>query len=193
MISYNDFQLTSAQIEHIKRDNANRAISKYIKENGAEPSSTEEYFTVTDEYLERYRRIYYSRYLCGGYTPPQSGSTTDPGDTSGGGGGGTIIGVKTYTVSYNLTKCSKESYSKSYTAGSTVESVTFYPKGGFKIASVTCTCNGKRNYLLVGEGNSYSTPSIKSISADYTYDIVCEKSISRIEPFISGTEDISTQ
>lgn len=128
-----------------------------------------------------------------------NGSTTvtgsGPGDTSGG-GGGTIIGVKTYTVSYNLTKCSKESYSKSYTAGSTVESVPFYPKGGFKIASVTCTCNGKQNYLLVGEGNSYSTPSIKSISADYTYDIVCEKRISRIEPLINGTteiEDISTQ
>lgn len=66
MISYNDFQLTSAQIEHIKRDNATRAISKYIKENGVEPSSNEKYFTATSEEMERYRRIYYSMYLAKG-------------------------------------------------------------------------------------------------------------------------------
>jgi hypothetical protein len=143
MIPYNDFQLTKAQIERIKRDNATKAISKYIKEKGSAPSSTEGYFTATDEELEQYRRLYYSMYLGRGYVPSPSDS---------GSGSGTIIGVKKYTVSYNLTNCREDSYSKSYNAGSIVPSATFYPKSGYKIASATCTCNGKQNYLLVGEG-----------------------------------------
>lgn len=122
-----------------------------------------------------------------------SGESGDGGSTSGSTSGGTIIGVKKYTVSYNLTNCREDTYSKSYNAGSTVESVTFHPKGGYKIASVTRTCNGKQNYLLVGEGDVYSTPSIASISADYTYDIVCMKSISRVEPLISGTTEIEDE
>ena len=37
MRKFEDFQLTNRQIDFIKRENARKEISKYIKENGKEP------------------------------------------------------------------------------------------------------------------------------------------------------------
>lgn len=63
MIEYSDFNLTPAQIKHLKEINARKSIQKYIKENGSAPSDTSSFYTVTPEDLERHRRLQYSIYL----------------------------------------------------------------------------------------------------------------------------------
>ena len=81
MISYSEFKLTDAQLEHAKQEKAAKAISKYIKENGVEPTSTDEYYTLTDEELEQYKRVYYAIYLSGNGSSSTTAST-DSGSTS---------------------------------------------------------------------------------------------------------------
>ena len=81
MISYSEFKLTDAQLEHAKQEKAAKAISKYIKENGVEPTSTDEYYTLTDEELEQYKRVYYAIYLSGNGSSSTTGST-DSGSSS---------------------------------------------------------------------------------------------------------------
>ena len=85
MISYSEFKLTDAQLEHAKQEKAAKAISKYIKENGVEPTSTDEYYALTDEELEQYKRVYYAIYLSGNGSSSSTGST-DSGSTSSAGG-----------------------------------------------------------------------------------------------------------
>ena len=80
MLSYSEFKLTDAQLEHAKQEKAAKAISKYIKENGVEPTSTDEYYTLTDEELEQYKRVYYAIYLSGNGSSSTTGST-DSGST----------------------------------------------------------------------------------------------------------------
>lgn len=85
MISYSEFKLTDAQLEHAKQEKAAKAISKYIKENGVEPTSTDEYYTLTDEEQEQYKRVYYAIYLSGNGSSSTTGST-DSGSSSSSGG-----------------------------------------------------------------------------------------------------------
>lgn len=81
MRKFEDFQLTNRQIDFIKRENARKEISKYIKENGKEPEDVSSFYIASEEDKERYRRIWYAHYLSIGTIPPASGETESSGTT----------------------------------------------------------------------------------------------------------------
>ena len=61
IIPYNEFSLTEKQINLVKKMNAESAIRKYIKENGVAPADIQQYFVISTEDAERYKRIYYAQ------------------------------------------------------------------------------------------------------------------------------------
>lgn len=62
-MSYNEFQLTEAEVDRIKAKNAKKAIRAYIKQHGTEPSDISSYYTVSNTELEHYRRIIYAEQM----------------------------------------------------------------------------------------------------------------------------------
>jgi hypothetical protein len=60
-MTYNQFQLTEAEVDRIKAKNARKAIRAYIKQHGTEPSDISSYYTVSNAELEHYRRIIYAQ------------------------------------------------------------------------------------------------------------------------------------
>lgn len=81
MIKFEDFQLTNRQIDFIKRENARKEMSKYIKENGKEPEDVSSFYIASEDDKERYRRIWYAHYLSIGTIPNTSGETESSGTT----------------------------------------------------------------------------------------------------------------
>ena len=130
MISYSEFKLTDAQLEHAKQEKAAKAISKYIKENGVEPTSTDEYYTLTDEELEQYKRVYYAIYLSGNGSSSTTGST-DSGST------GLSDTVKEYVdkgdmypIAYKTTNGIGEIYAYKDAGSDSYDTITVNSKGG---------------------------------------------------------------
>lgn len=62
MVEYKDFSLTTAQIDNLKQENARHEIKEFIKEHGVEPEDIEDFYNVSDESIERYRKACYSIY-----------------------------------------------------------------------------------------------------------------------------------
>lgn len=86
MVSYSNFNLTTEQINSLKTDNARRAIERYIKQNGHEPTNISQFYTATPEEIERRRRSVYSYYLTKGIEPTNNGGdsqNTNTGTTTG--------------------------------------------------------------------------------------------------------------
>ena len=60
MIPFDEFDLTSQQIENLKRANARQEIKKYIAEHGEEPADITPYLTYTQAQYEKYKRLLYA-------------------------------------------------------------------------------------------------------------------------------------
>ena len=69
MISYKDYTLTSKELNIVKKVNAKIGISRYIEENGVEPSNIEQFYDIDENRMEVYKRAMYSRYLLSGKQP----------------------------------------------------------------------------------------------------------------------------
>lgn len=111
MIPYNEFQLTEKEIDVIKSRNMRSGVRKYIKKHGVEPKNACQFYTATEEELEKARKAFYAIYLdkeksCGsngsgshhgnngntnntggtidtGHTNIDTGQTEDTGSTNG--------------------------------------------------------------------------------------------------------------
>lgn len=60
MIPFDEFDLTSQQIEDLKRAHAKQEIRKYIKEHGTEPVDITPFLTYTQEEYNKYKSILYA-------------------------------------------------------------------------------------------------------------------------------------
>ena len=130
MISYSEFKLTDAQLEHAKQEKAAKAISKYIKENGVEPTSTDEYYALTDEELEQYKRVYYAIYLSGNGSSSTTGST----DSGSSGLSDTVKAYidegDKYPIAYKTTDGTGTIYAYKDASSHSYDTITVNSKGG---------------------------------------------------------------
>ena len=76
-MSYNQFQLTEAEIDRIKAKNAKKAIRAYIKQHGSEPNDISSYYTATNAELEHYRSVIYAEQMTSGDGDGGGGETHD--------------------------------------------------------------------------------------------------------------------
>ena len=60
MISFDNFDLTSQQVEDLKRAHARQEIRKYVKKYGSEPADITPFLTYTQEEYNKFRRLLYA-------------------------------------------------------------------------------------------------------------------------------------
>lgn len=80
MISFDDFNLTSQQIDDLKRAHAKQEIQKYIAENGSEPANMTSFLTYTQDEYDKYKRMMYAIYTVNELEivqPPKPEETTN--------------------------------------------------------------------------------------------------------------------
>ena len=63
MKTFEEFELTPAQISFLKKMHAREAIKKYVKKYGVAPDDVSQFFTYTQKEYDIYKRIFYANYV----------------------------------------------------------------------------------------------------------------------------------